>query len=460
MTRLPRRPRSRSPLLTQGVAHAVLAANVLRPVRRNRVLTLPSFVASWMVGEAAPVVAAWWTVRTAWAVRGRVRTQGRLGASDVAGLGLTAGALAGLGVAVRDALRSDGELYAALAPLVPEEHLDDRPGSVRTGAWLPVLDGRRRRRKVRGISYSELEGHRLKLDVYEPLDRPRPGERRPAILQIHGGAWVLGSKDEQGVPLLNHLAANGWVGFNVEYRLSPRAKFPMHLVDCKAALAWVREHADDYGVDPGFVAVTGGSAGGHLTALMALTQGDPRFQPGFESADTTVQAAVPFYGVYDLLDREQDQLDTFLRFMEELVMGSHPEADPEGWASYSPMDRIEGADPPPMFVLHGDRDVLVPVAGARRFVAALRRASRNPVAYAELHGAQHAFDMFPSIRTVRTVEYVERFLSWVHGQYLAGLPQEERDRRSAGNSPAAVTDPSRDDSEAVVGEAADVPARR
>jgi acetyl esterase/lipase len=447
----PRRSLRREPsrLLRQGIWHALLAANVHRPVHRNRVLTIPSFFLGWIIGEAAPAVLALWAARTVRTVRSR-RRAGGLTATDAAGLALTGAAAAGLVVATRQAARSDEELHAALAPLIPAEHLDDRPGSVRSGAWFPFLNGRRRRRKTRGVVYSDVGTHRLKLDVYEPLDRPRPGERRPAIVQIHGGAWVLGSKDEQGVPLLNHLAANGWVGFNVEYRLSPRAKFPTHLIDCKAALAWIRAHADDYGVDPDFIVITGGSAGGHLTALMALTQNDPAFQPGFEEADTSVQAAVPFYGVYDLLDREQDQLDTFLRFMEQLVMGSHPEADPEGWASYSPIDRIRPGHVPPMFIIHGDRDVLVPVAGARRFVRSLRLASDQPVAYAELHGAQHAFEVFPSFRTVRTVEFVERFLSWVHGRYLSGMSQEDRERRSVRDTPAAVIEPGRNDEEALV----------
>jgi len=305
-----------------------------------------------------------------------------------------------------------------------------RPSSERSGAWNPFANGRRNRRRTRGVVYADVGTHRLKLDVYEPLQPPAPGERRPAIVQIHGGAWVVGSKDEQGVPLLNHLAANGWVGFNVEYRLSPNAKFPVHLTDCKRALAWVREHAADYGVDPGFIAITGGSAGGHLAALMALTENDPAFQAGFEEADTSVQAAVPFYGVYDLLNRDRDQIDTFLRFMEQVVMGSHPEVDPEGWASYSPLDRIHG-DAPPMFLLHGDNDVLVPVQGARRFAARLAEASSNPVVYAELHGAQHAFELFPGIRTVNTIEYVERFLHHVHQRWMDAPPPPRRDVAAA-----------------------------
>jgi len=432
---VPARPPSR--LFRQGLLRAALAVNAHRPVHHNRLLTLPSFVTSLPTTEAAPVLLATWVVRTAWEARRR----GRPSAGDLVGLALTAAASAGLVQSMRDGARADEELHAALASLVPGEYLDRRPHSVRSGAWFPWMDGRSRRRKTRGVVYSELDTHRLKLDVYEPLDKATNGAKRPAIMQIHGGAWVVGSKDEQGVPLLNHLAANGWVGFNVEYRLSPKAKFPSHLVDCKAALTWIRAHADDYGIDPDFIAVTGGSAGGHLAALMALTENDPAFQPGFESADTSVQAAVPFYGVYDLLDREGDHADVYLAFMEQLVMGSHPDADPEGWASYSPIDRIHG-DAPPMMILHGDNDVLVPVAGARRFAAAVRHASSNPVVYAELHGAQHAFDLFPSIRTVRTIEYVERFLSWVHGHHLAPADRRDRATRPVQDAPDTVVEDS------------------
>lgn len=399
-----------TPLLRQGIVRLVLALNARYPVHRNRILTIPSFFASWLTTEAAPVWAGWWIVRTAVSLTGRSE---RLRGGDVVGLGLTAAATGVLAREMVDGIRAEEQLRGALSPLIPSEELDDRPRCDRRGSLVPWFNGRRHRSRHRGVVFSEIDGHRLKLDVYEPVTPPAPGERRPAIIQIHGGAWVIGSKDEQGIPLLNHLAAQGWVGFNVEYRLSPNAKFPAHLVDCKAALAWVREHADDYGVDPDFIAVTGGSAGGHLCALMALTENDPVFQPGFEEADTSVQAAVPFYGVYDLLDRGRDQVDTFLRFMEEVVMGSHPEQDPEGWAAYSPIDRIHG-DAPPMMIVHGDADVLVPVGGARRFTEALGRSSSNPVVYAELHGAQHAFEVFPSFRTVRTVEYVERFLTWVH----------------------------------------------
>jgi acetyl esterase/lipase len=119
------------------------------------------------------------------------------------------------------------------------------------------------------------------------------------MVYIHGGAWIIGEKREQGKPMMYELVARGWVCVAINYRLSPKATWPDHIVDAKRAVAWVKEHIAEYGGDPSFVAVSGGSAGGHLCALLALSAGDPTFQPGFEEADTSVEACVPFYGVMD-----------------------------------------------------------------------------------------------------------------------------------------------------------------
>ena len=98
---------------------------------------------------------------------------------------------------------------------------------------------------------------------------------------------------------MQRMAERGWVCVAVNYRLAPRDAFPAQIVDVKKAIAWVKEHIEEYGGDPSYVVITGGSAGGHLASLAALTPNDPEYQPGFEGADTRVQAAVPFYGVYD-----------------------------------------------------------------------------------------------------------------------------------------------------------------
>jgi acetyl esterase/lipase len=184
-------------------------------------------------------------------------------------------------------------------------------------------------------------------------------------------------------------------------------------------LAWVRANADEHGIDPNFVVVTGGSAGGHLTALMALTSDDLSLQPGFEDVDCTVQAAVPFYGVYDFTNRlgaEMEEMRTWV--LEPMVMKAFYDDAPELFEAASPIDRVHPAAPP-FFVLHGSKDTLAPVEDAREFVSRLGATSQEPVFYAELEGAQHAFDIFSSPRTRRALDGVQRFLHQVHADYLA-----------------------------------------
>lgn len=263
---------------------------------------------------------------------------------------------------------------------------------------------------IRNLPYAD--GHeRHVLDVYRPAGGCRGA---PVLLQIHGGGWMLGNKHEQALPLIYHLARRGWVVVTPNYRLSPQARFPDHLIDCKRALAWVRRNIADQGGDPGFVAVTGGSAGGHLTALVALTANDARLQPGFEDVDTSVAAAVPFYGVYDFTDRHRlkGSGDAMVRWLEKTVMPCSPQQDPGLWDLASPIAQVR-PDAPPFFILHGTHDSLASVEEARHFAAQLRSVSAQPVVYAELPGAQHAWDAFRSVRAMESVQAVTRFLEWV-----------------------------------------------
>jgi acetyl esterase/lipase len=182
----------------------------------------------------------------------------------------------------------------------------------------------------------------------------------------------------------------------------------------------VRAHGAEYGADPGFVAVGGGSAGGHLAALLALTANDPEYQPGFEDADTRVQACVPIYGVYDFVEpggtwhhRE------LLPVLERHIMKTTLEEDPKAFEKASPLHRIR-PDAPPFCVVHGASDTLVPPEEARVFVKALRERSRSVVAYAEIPGAQHAFELFPSVRSQLVRNGVERFLAVVWSEHRRG----------------------------------------
>jgi acetyl esterase/lipase len=387
----------------------------------NRIVLVPSFFASWMTIELAGHHLVWQALATAFFI-----LSGAL--DDWPGwvaLVLIAVSWIGLWILVGRGRKAAVTMREAMEDLIDD---DDTPRVPRRHVFLPFLFRRPGVRRIKDIEFARAGGRRLKLDVYLPEAEAPAGTLRPAVMEIHGGGWVIGDKREQGLPLLGHLAANGWVGFNVNYRLSPAATFPEHLIDLKRALAWIREHADEYGIDPDFIAVTGGSAGGHLTALVGLTANDPEYQPGFEDADTSVQAAIPFYGIYDFTDRLKTQVKGFLSmFIEPYVMKAFIADEPEKFAKASPIDLVR-PDAPPFFVIHGDRDTLAPLEDARLFVERLRETSDQPVVYAELHGAQHAFDIFLSPRTAPVIEGVERFLHGVRADEKRGLEGDDEGR--------------------------------
>ena len=404
--------------LVLSVYGALYTLNAFVPWRRGRLGFVWGFVSSWITIEAAIVHLVWQVALAGVFVA--------LGALDNwagrVGLAVSVASWIGLVVLFAQGRRTGRVIDAALGDL---------------GAGVVARRYRRSLvRHTRRVEYARAGGRRLRLDVFEPSDVRAPGEKRPAIVQIHGGGWVLGFKERQALPLMRHLAANGWVVFNIDYRLSPAATWPDHLVDCKTAVAWVREHAEDYGIDPSFVAVTGGSAGGHLAALLGLTADDPRYQRSAPDADTSVQAVVPFYGVFDWTNRTgQFGPELLADILEPLVVKAFLDEAPETYAEASPILLVERAgaagaavDIPPFLVVHGDRDTLAPVADARVFVHALGQVSANPVLYLELAGAQHAFDAFRSPRTDRVVLAVHRFLTECWDRHRDGVPAAPHDR--------------------------------
>ena len=372
--------------------------NGLRPVRWTP-LVLPSFFSAWLTVELAPqLIALSLAGLVAFVFLGAVTGIGWLG------LALAGAALAGLAWMVVQSERAATVADAALKEWPePGEEAAPHVASLLRRFFVPMAFSHPEVERVVDVPYSDLS-RRHRLDVYHRKDRPTGS---PTLVQVHGGAWVIGDKKEQGRPLMLHLARQGWVCFAPNYRLSPKATFPDHLVDVKRAIAWVREHGHEYGADPGFMVLTGGSAGGHLTALCALTENDPEYQPGFEDADTSVQGCVPYYGVYDLAGETGTKASEVRtkRLLAKLVMKTR---DHEAYLLASPTARVH-AGAPPFFVVHGRNDTLVPVEEARLLVERLRAQSGQPVLYLELPGTQHAFDVFPSIRSDHVVRAVGRF---------------------------------------------------
>jgi acetyl esterase/lipase len=396
------------------------------PRRRLAPLRAPAFFAGWLTSELAAHHIAWQAVATAIFIAAGALAEwpGRVG------LVVTLCSWAGLigqyllghrsGAAVESALT--GGLGADYRGRIAKEWAERLDSPERRGRLVvPFLFRDRDVTCARDLPYLEGGGPRQRLDVYAPREGARSA---PVLLQIHGGGWTIGDKRQQALPLMMHLSRRGWICVAANYRLSPRATFPDHLVDVKQALRWVRENIAEYGGDPGFIAITGGSAGGHLSALAAVTANRPEFQPGFEDADTSVQAAVPFYGAYDFTNALGHLSgDGLVKFVERLVLKKKLAEDREAFERASPIHYVS-PDAPPFFVVHGTHDSLLDVADARAFAARLRERSRAPVVYAELNGAQHAFELFHSPRTHHVIRGVHRFLGTVYSEYLQAIEQK------------------------------------
>jgi acetyl esterase/lipase len=385
--------------------------NAHRPTRRLAALMVPSFLGGWLTSELPLHHLAWQVVATI--------GFGAAGAFEAwpgwLGLAICFASWAGLLGLVGSAQRAHDVVREALSETFGDEEASPLEARPRI-ALNPFAFKHPDVEHLTDIRYAEGAGRRHLLDIRK---HKAVSEGAPVLLQIHGGAWIIGEKREQGVPLMTELATRGWVCVAINYRLSPRATWPEHVIDCKRALAWIRDHIHEYGGDPGFVAATGGSAGGHLSSLVALTPGDPIYQPGFEEADTSVAACVPFYGVYDWSEEfVMPGLPTPLPVLERTVVKQPLSAARDLYRAASPSHRVH-PDAPPFFVVHGSHDSLANVEGARLFVDRLREVSKSPVGYAEIPGAQHAFEIFHSLRTGHVVSGVGGFLDRIHADYRA-----------------------------------------
>ncbi|MCX5193041.1 alpha/beta hydrolase [Streptomyces sp. NBC_00249] len=372
-------------LWTVGVV-AVGTLCALAPVRRPRPLAELSFRLGLVVGELPFLALAWLALWTAVAF-----TQGDVDApAGRAAVALAALTAAGLVLVIRRGLRGRAVIDDALAEgLGADWRAATAPGVTpggkgrlaRTLLW-PFPHRPRDVVRVADLPYGPA-GRRQRLDVYHHRARPSGA---PVLIHLHGGGYRGGRKNSQSLPLLHRFARRGWVCVSADYRLRPEVRHPEHLIDAKRVIAWVREHGHAYGADPATLFVAGSSAGAHLAALAALTPGAPALQPGFETADTSVTAVIALNGYYGP------------------YFGQGPESSPSAHIT---------ADAPPFLLVHGDRDTVVPVTAARRFAADLRDASVATVVYAELPGAQHAFDLFHSPRFEAVVDGAEAFAHWV-----------------------------------------------
>lgn len=248
----------------------------------------------------------------------------------------------------------------------------------------------------RDVVYATVDQRPLRLDIYQPT-KGAPGEsaERPLVIWIHGGAWRAGSKER--VPITSILD-HGFAIASVEYRLSPEAKFPAQAHDIKAAIRFLRAEASRYGFDSRRFVIAGASAGGHLAALVGLSDGTAELEGSLgEQLDETsaVQATVSFYGASNLQTILSQSTPHGLSVRVpalKLLLGGLPEERPELARLASPVVHVDGGDPP-MWLLHGDADPQMPVEQSRELAEACRAAGCT-VHLEVLPGAVHGGEVF------------------------------------------------------------------
>ena len=235
----------------------------------------------------------------------------------------------------------------------------------------------------RDVVFGSGGGRDLRCNVYWP---PQKGSARPAVLLVHGGAWVNGDRTQlHGYGIL--LGRIGYVCVATEYRLAGEAKWPAQIHDVKAALRWMRANATHLGIDPNKIAISGNSAGAHLALLAAGTPDLPEFEGdgGNAGAGTQVAAAVGFYA--------PTQLYTPDRLNEVIAFLFGPSYSETVARAASPLE-YASRDFPPTLLITGNADELVPVESSFRMYQALSNAGA-PVEMHVYAGAPHAFDAVP-----------------------------------------------------------------
>jgi len=219
---------------------------------------------------------------------------------------------------------------------------------------------------ARDVTYCTVDGVDLKMNIVYPNSTGA----EPAVVYVHGGGWTGGSKDRVG-PEATELIRRGYVVASIDYRLAPRYRFPAQIEDAKCAIRYLRAHAATYRIDPSHIGVWGGSAGGHLVALLGLAGTSAGWDNDGEYPDqsSAVQAVVDYFGPADLTDPVFAELHSDLM---RSVFGASAPSDPAA-AKASPVTYVKpGA--PPFLIVQGDSDAVVPAGQSQELYSELNHA--------------------------------------------------------------------------------------
>ncbi len=245
-------------------------------------------------------------------------------------------------------------------------------------------------RVLRDLEYVPNGHERNRLDLYLPEKTSHP---LPVIVWVHGGGWQRG--DKAGSPAIPFVT-QGFAVAAINYRFSQHAVFPAQIHDCKAAIRWLRANAARYGLDPDHIGAGGGSAGGHLVALLGTTAGIRELEGpgGNENQSSRVQAVVDWYGPTDFLTIGVKDTRTSL-------LGGDPQANPDKAKKASPMSYVS-RDAAPFLIMHGDKDTTVPISQSETFAEALKKAGAD-VTFVVVKGAGHGGPLFRSPENMKRI---------------------------------------------------------
>jgi acetyl esterase/lipase len=256
--------------------------------------------------------------------------------------------------------------------------------------------------KLVDLEYAKAGEISLKLDLYLPLD----AKKSTLIVWVHGGAWRKGSKDSVSI---ESLVEKGYSIASIDYRLTPVAPFPANVHDIKAAIRFLRAHADRYGYDKEKIVVSGSSAGAHLAALVGVTNGHPNLEGKVGDhldESSNIAAIVDFYGASNLTTILKQSTPHGLSVREpalDLLIGGHPETVPEMAKLASPVFHVDASDPP-LLLIHGDQDPQMPINQAHEIHGAYKKLSL-PVSFEVIHGGAHGGEAFFDAERLALVDW-------------------------------------------------------
>lgn len=296
-----------------------------------------------------------------------------------------------------DRVDRDGDGFISL-----DEHLRVRRGGPREERDRPA-EGYK---KIEDLSYAANDNPRQMLDLYLPENIQ---EKLPVLCWIHGGGWKNGSKRNAG-RILNLVKSGKFAGVSIGYRLSDEAKWPAQIHDCKAAIRWIRANAERYHLDSDRIAVWGSSAGGHLVAMLGVSQDveglEGKIGPHLDQS-SAVSCVVDFFGPTELLTMDSqgsrikhDAPDS----PEGLLIGGAIQEYPDKARSASPISHVT-PDDSPFLIVHGTEDALVPYEQSVEFEKALESVGVF-AAFVTVDGGEHGGGFPPEVQAI-----VEDFLA-------------------------------------------------